>query len=405
MNTKIPIQNRVFALIFSLLFSLTLMISLFAFPIELVMFNSQSYIPILEKDENLSRYSELVSQVLVSEFIRDASSRPLPKIFSNKEGLRTSFEKNISSEKSLFVLNELSSQTLDYLNFQTPNLNLNLDIGQLKTELILKSEQIASDYLSTLARCSTAAEENFSEGIIISGIDQLPPCKPSVNLNKSFIDPTAVYIEDFINRLPENPSLTGALPYNRTMVDQYFYFYSIGRWFLRLLPIFAICLLIIIALLLQAEKKVMLNWVGRLLALTSGFGLVGLVALLIGFDQLIVLLLNRYLNNFIESFGILLLGFAQEVGFMTLIWVIVSFAAVFIFGLFLIFVSRFLKPLAESYQTTPNEISSKTEESSSNELNDSEVIGQKEIMPETLEEIETQEKNKTKKKNNKKTIP
>ena len=93
---------------------------MFAFPVELVMFNHQSYKPILEKDENLSRYPEVISQVLVSEFIKGLSPTPLPKILSNKEGLRTSFEKNISPEWSLFVFNELSNQTLDYLNFQTP---------------------------------------------------------------------------------------------------------------------------------------------------------------------------------------------------------------------------------------------------------------------------------------------
>ena len=118
----------------------------------------------------------------------------------------------------------------------------------------------------------------------------MPPCKPSDNLIKSFQNPTAIYIEDLINRLPENASLTGALPFNKTIVDQYFYFYSIGRWALRLLPILAISLLIVIALLLQAEKKVMLQWIGRLLVFTSGLGLIGLVVLLIGFDQFVVLL-------------------------------------------------------------------------------------------------------------------
>ena len=79
MDKKIPIQNRAFALIFSLLFSLTLIFSMFALPVELVMFNHQSYIPILEKDENLSRYPEVISQVLVSEFIKGLSSTAVTK--------------------------------------------------------------------------------------------------------------------------------------------------------------------------------------------------------------------------------------------------------------------------------------------------------------------------------------
>ena len=189
------------------------------------------------------------------------------------------------------------------------------------------------------------------------------------NLIKSFQNPTAIYIEDLINRLPENASLTGALPFDRTNVDQYFYFYSIGRWALRLLPILAISLLIVIALLLQAEKKVMLQWIGRLLVFTSGLGLIGLVVLLIGFDQFVVLLLNRYLNNFIEGFGILLLGLAQEVGYQTLVWVIISFAAVFAFGIFLLISQPVFETKSRVISNTSlNEIESSSEEVTSSEL-------------------------------------
>ena len=82
-----------------------------------------------------------------------------------------------------------------------------------------------------------------------------------------------------------------------------------------------------------------------------------------------MLLLNRHLNNFIEGFGILLLGLVQEVGYITLLWVIISFAAVFAFGMFLLIVNRFLRPKAESYQTSPYEDESTSGEVTSSELN------------------------------------
>lgn len=402
MHKKIPIQNRAFALILTMLFAITLIISLFALPVELVMLDPQSYTPILEKEENVSRYPEIISQVLVSEFVKGLAPAPMPKILSNKEGLGTSFEKNISPERALFVFNELSKQTLEYLNFQAPNLSLILDIGQLKSNLILSSEQIASDYLMTLTRCSAVIEENYSENVMVIDINLLPPCKPSANLIKSFQNPTAIYIEDLINRLPENVSITGALPFDRTNVEQYFYVYSIGRWVLRLLPILAISLLIVIALLLQAEKKVLLQWIGTMLVFTSGFGLLGLLVLLIGFDQFVVLLLNQHLKNFIEGFGNLLLGLAQEVGFLTLIWVVISFLAVFIFGMILLIVNRFLKPKVGDSVIAPYDAGITSGEVSLDELNYDEPQVQKEIMPETLEEIEAQENKNSKKKINKK---
>jgi hypothetical protein len=395
MDKKIPIQNRILAFFLSLLFSATLIISIFAFPVELVTFNIQSYKPILENSENLSRYPEVISQVLVSRINKVLEPSPLAKILSNSKGLESSFEKNISPESSLLIFHELSAQTLDYLNFKTPNLSLNLDIGELKSDLILKSEAIASEYLSTLPRCSAAVEEESK----MIDFDQLPPCKPSSTLYKSFLYPTAIYIDDLINRLPEKASLIGALPFDKTVVDRYFYFYSIGRWALRLLPILAIGLLLIIVLLLQAEKKIMLRWTGRLLLFTSGLGLVGLVILLIGFDQFVVLLLNQYLNDFIEGFGTLLLGFAQEIGYQTLIWAGISFAVVFAFGTFLLIINWFLKPGTESTNTSLNDPDRPMQEGSSSEplLNGDQF--QKEIMPETLEEVEAEEKKNSKKKN------
>ncbi len=388
MDKKIPFQNRVFAFFLSLFFSIALIVSMFAFPIELVMFNLQNYRPILEKEENLSKYPEIVSQALVSEFIKVTSPSSLPKILTNTQGLEVSLEKNISQELSLSIFNELFSQILDYLNFRTPNLSLNLDISQLKSELILKSEQIASDYLSTLSRCSADMEKN----LVLTDIGELPPCKPSSNLIKSFQSPTAIYIEDLLNHLPEKASLNGTLTFNKTTIGQYFYFYSIGRWALRLLPICAIGLLIIIALLLRDEKKVMLQWIGRLLVFTSGIGLIGLVILLIGFDQFVVLILNKHLINFIEGFGILLLGIAQAIGYQTLIWVIISFAAVSAFGILLLMVNRFIKPRTAASSEVIDEIGSPLKGISPSEPFINGEQAQKEIIPETLEEIEAEEK-------------
>jgi hypothetical protein len=398
MEKKIPIQNRFFALILSLLFSITLLISLFALPIELVMFNQQSYIPVLENDENQTRYPEIISQVLVSELYRGSSSDQLPKIFSNRAGLQTAFKKSISSEWSLSVFKDLSNQVLDYLNFRIPNSSFTLEISQLKSALILKSEKIALDYVSTLPRCSAAINESFSANKEVLDIAQLPPCKPSEDQVQAFINPTTIYIEDIFNRLPEKASLSGVIPFDRVSADKYFYYYSLGRWVLRLLPIVAIGLLIIITLLLQAEKAVMLKWVGRLLVFISGLGLIGLVILLIGFDQFVVLLINRHLNNFIEGFGILLLGLIQKVGYLTLVWVIISLAAVFTFGLFLLIVNRFLRSKVNSTSAISPEDDALIEEPNSDPSSE-EIQVQKEIIPETLEEIEAQEKKNSKKKN------
>lgn len=398
MEKKIPFQNRILAVIFSLLFSITLLVSLFVFPIELVLFNSQSYSTFLEDEENQFRYPEIISEVLTSELFREIPSNQIPKILSNREGLKIILEKYIPSEWSLSVFNDLTNQVLDYINFRIPDSSLKLEIGQLKSALILKSEAIALDYVSTLPRCSAAINEEFTTYNESLDIIQYPPCKPSDNLLQSFIKPTAFYIEDLINRLPETVSVSGVMLYDKSRAENYFFYYSLGRWALRLMPIIAIGLLIVIALLLRPERNVMLGWVGRLLIFTSGFSLIGLVILLIGFDQFVALLINRNLNNLVEGFGVLLLGLIQKVGYLTLLWVIISVITVLAFGLFLLLVNRLFKPKTPSGISSPSSEQDLVREELLPEIKKEEIQPQKEIVPETLEDIEDREKKNSKKK-------
>jgi len=155
--------------------------------------------------------------------------------------------------------------------------------------------------------------------------------------------------------------------------------------------------LIVIALLLRPERNVMLKWIGRLLVFTSSFGLIGLVIIMIGFDQFIVLLVNRYLNDLIEGFGVLLLRLIQKVGYITLVWVIISMIAVLAFGLFLLLVNRLFKPKVISGNSSNGESGIHKEEVLPVTM-DGENQLQKEIQPETMEEIENKEKEISKRK-------
>ncbi|MDP2964444.1 MAG: hypothetical protein Q8N39_00235 [Pelolinea sp.] len=398
MEKKIPFQNRFFAFILSLLFSITLLISFFLFPIELVLFNNQSYDPVLENEENLSRYTGIISEVLTSELFREIPSNLLPKILSNREGLKNVLEKYIPSQWPLSVFKDLTRHVLDYINFRIPNSSLKLEIGQLKTALILKSDAIALDYVSTLPRCSAVINAENAGSKEKLDVYQLSPCKPSENMLQSYTNPIAFYIEDLINRLPATVSISGVMPYDRIRTENYFYYFSLGRWALRLLPIIAIGLLILIALLLRPERIVMLNWVGRLLVFTSGFSLIGLVVLLIGFDQFVVLLVNRYLDNMIDGFGVLLLGLIQKVGYLTLVWVIISVITVLAFGFFLLLVNRLFKRNTINGNLSAREEGDLAKEELLPETINVESQAQKEIKPETLEEIEAREKKASKRK-------
>ena len=100
-----------------------------------------------------------------------------------------------------------------------------------------------------------------------------------------------------------------------------------------------------------------------------------MLAILIGFDQFVGLIFNRYFSQVIAGFGDVLLGMIQKIGTQALLWVISSSGFVLLMGLVFLLSARFTKPedkiIGES---------------------DLETIIEKEIIPETIEEIEEQEK-------------
>jgi hypothetical protein len=400
MENKIPFQNRILAFILSLLIVIPLLLSFFTFPIELVLLNNQSYKLILENEKNSSIYPGIISEVLTSELFREIPLNQFPTILSNRESFKFVLEKYVPSDWASSVFTDLTRNVLDYLNFRIPDTSLKLEIVYLKTTLIQKSNALALDYISTLPTCSvTSMNTEISTNQDKANVFQLPPCKPDEKGMQAATNLTAIFIEDLINRLPATVLISGALPYDKTVAGNYFYFYSLGRWALRMLPILAIAILIVISLLLRPEKKIMLRWVGRLLIFISGLSLIGLVVLLIGFDQFVALSINRFINGLVDGFGVILLGLIQKIGYLTLVWVIISVIIVFAFGLFLLLISKLFKPKPVTSSLTQNE-------DEINLANDEllpesiyvENLTEKVIKPETLEEIENQEKKALKKK-------
>ncbi len=397
MKDKIHFSNRLLAAIISIIFSITLLVSVFTFPIELVLLNDQSYSKVLGSEENRSRYSEIISEALVSELFADTPLAQQPKILSNSENLKLALKNNISTDLSMSVIKDLMDQTLDYLNFRIPSSFIKLDIGLLKSNLILNSEAIALDYVSSLPKCSREINYEFSSGEDNLDVYQLQPCKPSDNLLQPFVNSISYYLEETIISFPATASITGLIHFESIKTDNFYFNYSLGRWGLRLLPLISIGLLISIALLLRSEKDVMLKWIGKLLIYTSVFGLIGLVILLIGFDQFVVLVINPYINNLIKGFGVLLLGVIQNVGYLTLVWVFVSLISILGFGFFLLIIKKLFKPknnFDNDLLLSQNDLSS---EGDVTVIEETQM--EKAIKPEILEEIEEQEKKNSKNKN------
>ena len=139
----------------------------------------------------------------------------------------------------------------------------------------------------------------------------------------------------------------------------------------------------------------MLEWCGRLVFFVSAITLLGLIILLIGFDQFVAMTLNPFLTDLITGFGYVVLGAAQDLGFKTLIWVLISAFMLAVFGVLLMLAGRFSKPKpAQEIVEEPEAV----ETSEWQNLSEVEQPSEKAVTPETLEEIEEAEKEQKDKK-------
>lgn len=380
-HQKVRFSNRILAIFLSFIAAFALIISLFTFPLELVLFNGQSYVPVIEDEEFTGLYPEIITNLLISQFYEVKVAGSLPGILSNQDAFKSVLSDFVPVDWSKETMIAFIGQIMDYLNFRLPTNAMKIEIGGLKSELFLNSQNIAENYINSLVNCS---ENAINELVQEDTVFDLPPCKPDRSYLPMFVELTSKYLEDLFNQLPSRFSTANATAINNNLTDSYFYSYSVGRWVLRLLPLLTLTLLILIAVLLKREHAVMLRWIGRLLVITSAITLILLVIVLIGFDQLIALLVNRFMGSLIEGFDVLLLGFIQEVGYRTVVWVIVSVIITLGFGFFLSFMANVFKPKKKvtNIETTIGDVPIENEQ-----------LPVKDIAPQTIEEIEEEESN------------
>ena len=384
MIEKIPFQNRIIALLLSLVIVAGLFLSLFTMPVELIFFNSQSYSAVLQKEDYTQTLPGILSDVLVYQTAQSGSTAGM-NFVHYKDIVSPMFAAHISAETVQGTFDTAVNQTLSYLNFKIPTSDMKINISAVKDELSSGSTAITSEFLAALPNCTDNELAGLNTAAVSSAAD-LPACKPDSKNLAFFSQMWNKAFEDSFNGLPSSVALTAMFPVDESLTDSIFYRYSLVRWGFRLLPVLSIILLILIAALLRKQRKVMLKWTGWLLMIVSVVTLIGLVVLLIGFDQFIAMLLNPYLKNLVTGFGFVLLGAVQDVGYQMLIWVIISTVVMLMFGAALLLAGRMAKepqPVAAEEPQYETIVSEPAVE---------EIEPQKTVVPETMEEIEQREK-------------
>lgn len=380
MTGKLSLSNKISAILLTVIIAPSLLISLFTVPFEFVIFESASYYSILEDDEYKDKFPSVISAIIMDQLLTADENNP-PAILENKESLNSILVNYLPDEWVNGILKEIIDQVIAYLNFKTPYTSIEIDIKELKNALIVNSSSISEKYLLSLDNCTV--EEN-SELVGKETIDfyALPFCKPSEKNIKIVSSALSMMIEDKVNQLPASVNMLGVIPGGMILGERTFYYYSITRWIFRLLPFATLLLLILLAYLLRDNRKIMRKWSGIILTAIPALILVSLLVILVGFNQFVGLIFNRYFSQVIAGFGDVLLGMIQKVGTQALLWVIAISGFVLLLGLVFLLFARFTKPEDEMIK-----------ESEQKAIPENEVaVSEKEIMPETIEEIEEQEK-------------
>lgn len=386
MKTNIPFINRVIAIIISIAFCLVLIPSFFSLPIELVLFNPETYHPVIMDEKYQNQYPEIITRLLMNHIYDDNTESQPPPVLANQENLSFAIKEHVPVDWAVDVILALFDNGLEFLNFMKPAPTLTINTRDLKSALILNVESITDDYLSSLPSCEAGTAGPSEIGADVSIFD-LSPCKPGQPAYSPTNKLLADYLTDLFNQLPSETSIAGTVSLNQADSEDNFRTYSIFRWGFRLLPLISISLLIIMAMLLRNRRDIMFGWIGKLLVFVSGVCLFGLVILLIGFDQFIALTLNPLLRQLVPGFDVLMLGVIHHVGYQTIVWVIVTLVATGGFGLFLIFLRRFVKLSKE-----PPVVEPEIPKDENQTVVEPDATPVKEIEPETLEEIEESER-------------
>ena len=380
MKNKLSITNQIGAILLTIIFIPALFISFFTIPFEFVIFEPESYYAVLENTKYKEEFPRVVSEIITDQLL-DTDENISPMILENKESLKTILVPYLPEEWMNEIFKDVIDKVIAYLNFKTPYTSIEVNIVDLKIALILNSALIADKYLLSLDNCTVEEDSEF-DGKEIIDLYTLPLCKPSAKNRKIVSSALSMMIEDKTNQLPTSINLVGVVPGGMILGDESFYYYSITRWVFRLLPFVALFLLIFIAYLLGKNKKIMRRWSGLILTSISAITLIGLLVILVGFDQFTGILFNRYFSQVIAGFGYVLLGMIQKVGNQALLWVIAVSGSVLLFGLILLLSARFTK--------SEDDVIKESQEETTLEIQTDASI--KEIIPETIEEIEKREK-------------
>ncbi len=337
MLEKNSFWRKAIAFLLSVLIIVLVFPTTFSAPLECIVLKDDTYSTMLKSDEILGIGQEAFSSFIANQLIQPSENEIVPPIFLDTEMVADVIKPYVTKEWVQDSLASGTHQLLAFLNFKQPFGIINIDLTELKKNVLDGRMELAENILSRFASCDTQEIKALTSGTV--GIANMPACNPPQELKEKAISVVSTYIEEFLYQIPQQYSVNVEEAVQADVEDPLLS-YSIFRWSVRLLPALTLVLLILVALCLRKNPKEMRSWIGKLLIIAAVVSLVVILILLIGSEQFTTVLVNNALSADQEAFGTLLLKILQSITYQSLLWMAASAGALLVVGLVIHFLNR-----------------------------------------------------------------
>jgi hypothetical protein len=337
MMEKNSFWRKLLAFFLSVLVIAIIFPTIFAVPLEFLIMNESTYSAMTTNDKLLNAGQEAFSDYIANQLSVPGEGEIIPPVFENTEILSTGIQSFVTKEWLSQTLNDVSAQLLQFFNFKQPFGIVNIDLTAIKENVLAGRDTLIEKILTSSAPCDATEITQISSGTL--SIKEMPRCNPPAELKSKVVTAISTYVEKFLYKIPQEYQLNIEDGLNANLKNPLLS-YSLIRWLFRILPIFFLVLLILIAICLGKNKHEMRTWLGKLITIAAAVSLILILVLVIGSEQFTALFINQTLSAENSSFGTLLLIVLQAVTYQTLLWMGIISAALLGIGLLILFFNK-----------------------------------------------------------------
>lgn len=337
MIEKNSFWRKTLAFILSILIIVMVLPATLSAPLEFVILKNETYSHLLENDETLALGQEAFSAIIAAQLNQPSENEMVPAIFSDTEMIAEVIKPYITEEWVHSSLSGGMDQLLEFLNFKQPFGVINIDLTELKQNVLAGREDLAESILSHFASCDAKDLQTLTAGE--GSPADLPACNPPQELKKEAVDIISMYIEGFLYRIPNQYGIE-VEELVQTESNDFLLSYGILRWVFRLLPVAVAALIMLLVICLRKNKNEMRSWVGKLLIISAIVSLIVILILLIGSEQFTTVLVNNAVSTDQEAFGTLILRLLQSITYRSLLWMAAGAGILLVIGLLIFYLNK-----------------------------------------------------------------